>query len=126
MSNKLKALFICTLAALLIITLASCGLSEEDVAGTYAATYTEDGSTFYVKIILTERGTYGKVTTKDGAPFSSVAGYYAIDDETILLYQSLDKAAYAKYQYDEETLKQNGVVFNQIEEDDNNNEIVMG
>lgn len=125
MLNRIKTLIFCLLAACLIITLASCALSEEDVAGTYAATYTEDGSTYYVKIILTERGTYGIVTTKDSEPLSSVAGYYTIDDETILLYQSLDKTAYTEYRYDDETLKKNGVTYKQIEDDDTNDEIVM-
>ena len=78
MSNTIKALIICTIAALLIVILASCSPSQEDVAGTYEATYTEDGSTYYVKIILTERGTYGKKTYKDGTPYSSVAGWHLV------------------------------------------------
>ena len=125
MLNRIKTVFLCLVTLSLLVTFAACGISKEDVAGVYAGTYTENGSTYSVKITLTERGTYGKTTIKDGEPFSSVAGRYDIKDEEIRLYSSSDKAEYTAYRYDDEQLKQNGNIFKQIEEDDTNNEIVM-
>ena len=124
MNHITKTVLVCVTAVLLIITLASCALSPEDVAGIYAGSYTEDGSTFYEKITLTDRGTYGRMIIKDNLPFSSIAGRYEIQDDQILLYTSSEQPAYVTYRYSDEQLENSGNVFTKQEPSiDDSNEL---
>lgn len=111
MKKLTKLVLICIIAVLPIVMMVSCALSEEDVAGVYYGSYTENGSSFSVKITLTERGTYGRVITKDNLPYSSVAGRYEIRDEQIILYTSSDYTSYTEYHYSDGQLEHGGHVF---------------
>ena len=111
MKHITKIALIVIIISLLAVMLASCSLSQEEVAGVYVGNYTQDGNTFRVKIILTERGTYGKVTTKNNQPESSVSGYYDIEDDQILLYDSRVLSTYTEYRYSDDQLEKDGKIF---------------
>ena len=120
MKNIIKILSLSLVAVILIVLFASCGLSMEDVEGYYVGSYTEDGSTYTVKIKLTQRGTYGKKVYQDDILISSVANNYELDGKQVVLYSSADHTAYTVYDYTNGKLQKDGHIFTQTIEEDTN------
>lgn len=120
MKNITKIISLFVVTVIIISLLASCGLSMDDVEGYYVGTYTENGSTYTVKITLTNRGTYGKKVYQDDTLISSVANKYAIKDDQVVLYASADKTNSTVYDYTKGKLKNNGHLFTKTTEDDSN------
>ena len=117
MMKRIAKLFSLTLVAVCLITLLiSCTDSTEKAAGKYVGSYTEDGSSYQVSIILTKQGTYARTIHKDGEPHSSIAGYYSLENSVIRLYDKKDRLTYSEYQYHSEKLEQNGHFFEKTDE----------
>ena len=111
MKTTVKAVSICIIVILLVSSLASCGPSMEDVAGTYSGSYTYNGNSFYAVIVLTEDGTYGKVVSKNGIPNSTDSGDFEIKGSKIRLYTSDDHKSYTEYTYSDGQIENGGHVF---------------
>ena len=88
MKKLTKIISLCVMVALLVSTLAACGLSEAEAVGTWSGTYTYNGNDFSVAIVLESDGSYAKVTMKNGMLSSSETGDYEIKGNKVTLYDS--------------------------------------
>ena len=111
MKKITKILAVCMVVALLSSILASCSVSPSKVAGTYSGTYTYNGSSYSVGIVLSEDGDYAKVTYKNGSMYSSETGKYEIKGKKVRLINKGSGGGVTEYKFKSDTLINNGHKF---------------
>ncbi len=96
--RKIKAISALVLAIVLTFSLAACGISEEAAVGVWEGEYEYNGNEFFVSFELTDEGTYGKVTFKNGEKSSTESGTYTVEGgEVILSPEGKDNTTHYKY-----------------------------
>lgn len=93
-----------------VFILTACTPTMDEVAGTYSGTYTYEGTTFSVTIVLSKDGSYSEITLKNGSYNSSQSGKYGIEGNKVKLYDS-QTGAWIPYKYSNGTLTNNGHKF---------------
>lgn len=110
-------LLVCTLT----LCLASCGVSDDEVVGTWRGEWEYNGNDFVGVIYINEDGTYSKATYKfinyglDYTLSSSEAGKYEIDGKEIRLYETESK--WSTYTYVDGKLENGGHYYERMEND---------
>lgn len=104
----MKKVIALLLALALCVALCACGISKEDVVGGWAGSYTYNGDSFSVGLVLTEDGEYSKVIYKNGSPSSSESGTYEIDGDEVVLHENGKSGTSTRYEYDDGALVNNG------------------
>lgn len=117
MKNVVKRISLCLVLVMMMGILASCGLSKEDAVGTWTGTYTYNGNTFTVAIILNEDGTYAKATMKNGSLSSTETGDYEIKGNKVILYDDsavVHHGVSTEYKYKNDQLVNNDHYYSKI------------
>ncbi len=111
MKTLFKGILICLAVALLACTLASCGISEKDVIGTWQGSYVYEGNSFDRTIVIDADGTYGEVCYKNGSYKSSESGEWEISGKEVQLFENGDRSGHTPYNYSDGKLENNGHYF---------------
>lgn len=114
MKTMTRSISLCLVVALLAVMLVACGVSEEDMVGTWSGAYVYEGNNFGVGMVFNSDGTYAKVVLKNGQMSSSESGEYEVKGNKVILYDS-DSLTYhgsfTEYKYKNGTLENNGHYF---------------
>ena len=111
MKTTTKIIALCLVAITFVLALVSCGLSAEDVAGTYYGTYTYTGNKYAVTIVLGADMTYSELTVKNDLSRGTRTGKYEIVGDEVKLIDSSDSSKKTPYTYSDGALTNGGHVF---------------
>ncbi len=108
--KSIKSILAAILIAAICLSLAACGLSEEDVVGTWSGSWRFNDNTLQAVFTLNPDGTYSRLTFKNGLFFSSDSGNFTIDGDTVIL-QATGAAEQTPYTYEDGMLMNSGIHF---------------
>lgn len=108
--KKMRMAVAVLLALTLCLALTACGVSKDDVVGTWTGTWTYNGNSFAKAFVLSENGTYASTTLKNGAYHETQTGTYAISGNKVELHPE-NEAGTTVYKYKNGTLINNDHVF---------------
>ena len=114
MKKTIRTIALVLALTMLTVTLAACGVTMDEAEGTYVGSYVYDGNDFTVAIVLTDDGTYAKVTMKNGEMSGAESGDYEIKGTKVRLYDDSAITYHGKcteYKYKKGTLTNNGHTF---------------
>ena len=88
MKTSVKIVASVLVLSLFALFIASCGISDKDIIGTWTGEYEYNGNTFNVAIVFESSGKYARVTYKNGAISSTESGEYEIHGSEVIMYDS--------------------------------------
>lgn len=106
--KKLNSIAALVVLFSLCLSLCACGIEKKEVVGTWTGSYTYEGNSFTVVIVLTDGDTYAKATRKNGGTPKMESGTYELDGRTLVLHPNGDKSSATEYKYKSGTLENNG------------------
>ncbi len=117
MRTTVRNISLCLVIVLLIGILAACGISKDELVGSWTGTYTYNGNRFDVAIVFKSSGSYSKATMKNGTLSSTETGDWEIKGGKVILYS--DAATYhgvsTTYNYKGGKLENNNHYFSKID-----------
>lgn len=108
--KKFKLTVVVALIIAMCVSMTACGLSKEDVVGTWSGGYVHEGSTYGVAFILNSDGSYTKAVYKDNGMDSIDIGTYTVKGKKVTL-DSNYNAGTITYKYKGGALVNNGHEF---------------
>ena len=96
--KKIRFCLTLVLLCAICISLCACGLSEEQVVGTWSSTYEFYGSNFNNSFTLSADGTYSRTVYKDGVLSPSESGTWTIEGNKVCLFKD-DNSSNPEYTY---------------------------
>lgn len=105
--NMRKRIGIVIFAMAICLSLCACGISKDEAVGTWTGTYVYNGSSFSCAFVLSEDGTYDKVTYKDGSLSSAEAGTYEVKSGKVILHKDGNTGNSTVYKYKDGKLVNN-------------------
>ena len=108
--KKCKIFAAITLLCAICVSFCACGLSEEDVIGTWSCSYEFNGDDFYVEFILSENGEYSKIYIKNNSLSDSENGTWSIEGRKVCLFEN-ENNSNPEYKYKDGKLINGGHEF---------------
>lgn len=102
MKKIVKIISLVIVMSIITTIFVSCGVSEEDIVGTWKGKWTYNGDTYENKINIYSFGTYSSTTYKNGIWNSYETGDWEIDGKEIHLYDDstiVYHGSYKTYKY---------------------------
>lgn len=89
--------------------------SSDGLVGLWNGSGNHDGYSYTYTVLFATSGNYFEETCKNGEPVSTEKGTYEIQGDEVFLYENGSKGAWTRYQYDGNSLENNGNVLKKIE-----------
>lgn len=108
--KKMRMIVAFALVLSMCLCLTACGVSKDDVVGTWTGTWTYNGNSFAKAFVLSETGTYASTTLKNGAQHKVEMGTYEINGNKVELHPENEMGT-TVYKFKNGTLINNDHVF---------------
>lgn len=114
--KKCRIIVAAALLFALCLGLCACGISKEEVVGTWTSTTQRDEETLFCAIAFTEDGKYAKVIYTNDQLSAMERGTYKLSGTTVALYKEGANTKTDTYSYEDGKLLNGGHIFTKDEE----------
>ena len=106
--KKTKAAISLIMVVSICLVLVACGISQDEVVGTWSGTWEYNGKLIACAIVLNANGSYAKAIVKDGSDTSAEVGTYEIKGSEVRLHPNGNTGDTIAYKYKGGALVNNG------------------
>lgn len=104
----MKKMISLVLVLALCLSLVACGISEEELAGTWTGSWTYNGNSFDRTLIFDDDGNYESIMYKNGELYKTESGTYEISGNNVDLHPGGDEGQTTPYKVKGGKLVNNG------------------
>ena len=106
--KKTKAAIAMIMVVSICLVLVACGISQEEVVGTWSGSWEYNGKLISCAIVFNENGSYAKATLSNGSDTKAEVGTYEIKGGEVRLHPNGDAGSTTAYKYKGGALVNNG------------------